>query len=89
MNITALPFDIRNSSILTPEHLAKLASVETLPEPEASFFDRHVREIVHYFSPNPEEMELELHRYAAQLLDDDDTRRAWQVLLTTMDDTCR
>jgi hypothetical protein len=42
-----------------------------------------VKEIVQYFSPNPEEMELELHRHAAHLLNQGRVDDAWQVLLTT------
>ena len=87
IGIHTLPPQILNSPILSPEQLEKLAAVEALPEPEPSFFDRHVREIVHYFSPNPDEMELELHRYAAWLLDEGRVREAWQVLLTAWDQT--
>jgi hypothetical protein len=76
-----LPEHIRHSRILTGNHLAQLANVETLPEMEPSFHDPHVKEIVQYFSPNPEEMELELHRHAAHLLNQGKVREAWQVLL--------
>lgn len=76
-----LPDDIRNSRILTGNHLAQLANVEQLPVAEPGFHDPHVKEIVQYFSPNPEEMEAELHRHAAHLLDQGKVREAWQVLL--------
>jgi flavin reductase (DIM6/NTAB) family NADH-FMN oxidoreductase RutF len=76
-----LPEHIRHSRILTGNHLAQLANVETLPEIEPAFHDSHVKEIVQYFSPNPEEMELELHRHAAHLLNQGKVREAWQVLL--------
>ena len=89
IGFSSLPPQILSSPILSQEQLEKLATVETLPEPEPSFFDRHVREIVHYFSPNPDEMELELHRYAAMLLDEDKLHHAWQVLLTAWDQTPR
>ena len=85
IGLTALPSQILHSPILSQEQLEKLATVEALPEPEPSFFDRHVREIIHYFSPNPDEMELELHRYAAWLVDEGKLREAWQVLLTAWD----
>jgi flavin reductase (DIM6/NTAB) family NADH-FMN oxidoreductase RutF len=78
----ALPPSIRESRILTGNQLALLANVDSLPEPEPSFHDRHVREIIQYFSPNPEEMEFELHRYAARLLDEHQVKEAWQVLLS-------
>ena len=76
-----LPENIRHSRILTGNHLAQLANVETLPVAEPAFHDPHVKEIVQYFSPNPEEMEFELHRHAAFLLDQGKVREAWQVLL--------
>lgn len=79
----ALPESIRNSRILTGNQLAQLANVETIPVPEPSFYDPHVKEIIQYFSPNPEEMELELHRHAAHLLSQGKVREAWQVLLIT------
>jgi flavin reductase (DIM6/NTAB) family NADH-FMN oxidoreductase RutF len=77
----ALPEHIRHSSILTGNQLAQLANVDRLPDIEPSFHDAHVKEIVQYFSPNPEEMELELHRHAAFLLEKGKVREAWQVLL--------
>jgi hypothetical protein len=40
-----------------------------------------VKQIIQYFSANPDEMELELHRHAAYLLDKGMVREAWQVLL--------
>ena len=77
----ALPNDIRNSRILTGNQLARLANVDSLPDAEPGFHDPHVRQIVQYFSPNPDEMEAELHRHAAFLLDQGKVREAWQVLL--------
>ena len=80
--LDTLPKEIRESRILTGHQLTLLASVSELPEPEPAFHDHHVKEIIHYFSPNPEEMEFELHRYAAVLLDEGKIREAWQVLLS-------
>jgi len=82
IGLDAIHQDIRESRILTGHQLSLLAGVDQLPEPEPSFHDRHVKEIIHYFSPNPEEMEFELHRYAAQLLEEGKLREAWQVLLS-------
>jgi flavin reductase (DIM6/NTAB) family NADH-FMN oxidoreductase RutF len=78
-----LPEEIRHSPILTGNQLAQLANVEKLPVSEPSFYDPHVKEIIQYFSPNPEEMDLELHRHAAHLLDQGKINEAWQVLLVT------
>jgi len=70
-------------ALLIGNQLAQLANEETLPIAEASFYDPHVKEIIQYFSPNPDEMELELHRHAAFLLDQGKVKEAWQVLLVT------
>jgi flavin reductase (DIM6/NTAB) family NADH-FMN oxidoreductase RutF len=80
-----LPEEIRHSRILTGNQLAQLGNVEALPVAEAGFHDPHVKQIVQYFSPSPEEMELELHRHAAFLLDQGKVREAWQVLLVSSD----
>jgi hypothetical protein len=36
---------------------------------------------VQYFSINPEEMEIELHKHAARLVNEGHIADAWQVLL--------
>jgi hypothetical protein len=36
-----------------------------------------------YYSINPEEMEKEIHLYAAKLLNEGQVYRAWQVLLSS------
>jgi flavin reductase (DIM6/NTAB) family NADH-FMN oxidoreductase RutF len=77
----ALPESIRHSPVLTGNQLAQLANVENLPVMDPSFHDPHVKQIIQYFSPNPEEMELELHRHAAHLLNQGKVQEAWQVLL--------
>ena len=71
-------------ALLIGNQLAQLANEETLPIAEASFYDPHVKEIIQYFSPNPDEMELELHRHAAHLLEQGKVKEAWQVLLITV-----
>jgi hypothetical protein len=48
---------------------------------QPSFDDEHLKNIIQYFSVNPEEMEKELHRYAGKLLDSGKVDEAWQVLL--------
>ena len=76
-----LPADIRHSSVLTGEQLARLANVTRIPDTIPSFEDAHVRQIVQYFSNDPEEMEMELHKHAAKLLNAGRIEDAWQVLL--------
>lgn len=76
-----LPTSIRQSRILSGNHLGQLANVESLPTPDPAFSDPHLRQIVQYYNLNPEEMALEIHRYAAKLLDEGEVAKAWQVLL--------
>ncbi len=81
IGIDQLPENIRNSKILTGNQLGKLANVTSLPDIRASFYDPHIKQIMQYFSANPEEMEYEFHRHAAFLLDQGKVEEAWQVLL--------
>jgi flavin reductase (DIM6/NTAB) family NADH-FMN oxidoreductase RutF len=77
----ALPDSIRNSKILTGNQLGQLANVHEMPVVQPSFDDEHLKNIVQYFSVDPNEMEKELHKYAARLLNNDKVDDAWQVLL--------
>jgi flavin reductase (DIM6/NTAB) family NADH-FMN oxidoreductase RutF len=81
IGIDQLPESVRNSTILTGNHLGMLANVAAFPEIDPAFADDQVKQIFQYFSVNPVEMEKELHRYAAALLDAGDIAKAWQVLL--------
>jgi flavin reductase (DIM6/NTAB) family NADH-FMN oxidoreductase RutF len=77
----ALPVSILHSKILTGNHLGQLANVHETPVVQPSFEDEHLKDIIQYFSVNPDEMEKELHKYAACLLDEGRVDDAWQVLL--------
>lgn len=77
----ALPESIRNSKILTGNQLGQLANVHEMPVVQPSFDDEHLKNIIQYFSVDPVEMEKELHKYAARLLDDGKVDAAWQVLI--------
>lgn len=81
IGVDALPVSIRNSKILTGNNLGQLANVHEMPVIEPSFDDAHLKNIIQYYSVNPDEMEKELHSYAKKLLDDGKIREAWQVLL--------
>jgi hypothetical protein len=78
----ALPASIKNSKLLTGNDLAQLANVHELPVIDPSFHDDKLKNIVQYYSINPEEMEKELHTYAKELLQQGKTAHAWQVLLS-------
>lgn len=78
----ALPQHILNSKILTANHLGQLANVHELPVIDASYESNRLKNIIQYFSLNPEEMEAELHKYAKDLLNEGKVSEAWQVLLS-------
>ena len=82
IGIDVLPANIRDSNILTGNHLGQLANVYELPVIDPAFDDNNLKNIFQYYSLNPDEMEKELHRYAAALLSANKVNEAWQVLLS-------
>ena len=82
IGVDALPEHIRNSTILTGNHLGQLGNTPELPVVDPAFNDDRLKNIFQYYSINPEEMEKELHRYAKELLNEGRVTQAWQVLLT-------
>ena len=81
MGFDVLPESIRKSTVLTGNQLAQLANTTNIPDIDPAFDDAHVRQIIQYYSINPEEMERELHKRAAALLMQNKVSEAWQVLL--------
>jgi flavin reductase (DIM6/NTAB) family NADH-FMN oxidoreductase RutF len=81
IGIDTLPATVKNSKILTGNHLGQLANVHEMPVIDPAFDDDHLKQIIQYYSINPDEMEKELHTYAQQLLNMGMIREAWQVLL--------
>lgn len=81
IGIDALPASIKNSTILSGNNLGQLANVNIIPMVYPTFDDDTLKNIIQYYSINPEEMEKELHIYAAQLLNAGKVKEAWQVLL--------
>jgi len=77
----ALPASVRASKILSGNDLGLLANVHEMPQIDTSFEDDHLKQIVQYYSVNPEEMEKEIHLYAKKLLSEGKVMQAWQVLL--------
>jgi flavin reductase (DIM6/NTAB) family NADH-FMN oxidoreductase RutF len=82
IGVDQLPEGIRRSSILTGNHLGMLGNVTEIPAINPGFSDDRLKNIVQYFSVNPADMETELHRYAAELLNAGKVAEAWQVLLS-------
>lgn len=83
IGIDSLPASIKNSHYLTGNDLGKLANVSGIPSIDPTFDDSELRQIVQYYSINPDDMEAELHRYAHVLLESGRADAAWQVLLTS------
>jgi flavin reductase (DIM6/NTAB) family NADH-FMN oxidoreductase RutF len=81
IGIDTLPEGIRNSRVLSGNHLGQLANVHELPVIEPAFSDDTLKNIIQYYSINPADMEYELHMYAKKLLNEGRVQDAWQVLL--------
>lgn len=84
IGVDALPESIRNSTILTGNNLGQLANVHEMPLIDPSFDDSNLKQIIEYYSINPDEMEKELHHYAKKLLEEGKLKEAWQVLLAAV-----
>jgi flavin reductase (DIM6/NTAB) family NADH-FMN oxidoreductase RutF len=81
IGVDALPESIRKSAVLTGNNLGQLANVHEMPFVDPAFHDDRLKNIIQYFSINPDDMDKELHRYAKELLDAGKVNEAWQVLL--------
>ena len=82
IGIDALPASIRNSSILSGNHLGKLANVEKMPEIQPSDNDDKMKHIFQNVSADRLKFEAEIHSYAARLLDENKINEAWRVLMS-------
>jgi len=81
IGVDVLPESIKKSKILTGNNLGQLANVHEMPFIDPAFNDDKLKNIIQYFSINPEDMDKELHQYAKELLDAGKISEAWQVLL--------
>jgi flavin reductase (DIM6/NTAB) family NADH-FMN oxidoreductase RutF len=81
IGVDTLPASIKYSKILTGNNLGQLANVYEIPFVDPAFYDDKLKNIIQYYSINPEDMENELHLYAKELLDGGKVNEAWQVLL--------
>jgi flavin reductase (DIM6/NTAB) family NADH-FMN oxidoreductase RutF len=84
IGVDALPQSIRESKVLTGNHLGQLANVFEIPVIDPAFTDTNLKNIVQYYSINPADMEKEIHLYAATLLNENKVEAAWQVLLSVV-----
>ncbi len=81
IGVDSLPASIRNSKILSGNNIGMLANVHDMPVIDPAFDDNHLKQIIQYYSINPDDMEKEIHRYAKKLLESGNLTAAWQVLL--------
>ena len=81
IGVDALPESIRKSAVLTGNNLGQLGNVHEMPFVDPAFNDDKLKNIIQYYSINPDEMDKELHSYAKELLDAGKVYEAWQVLL--------
>lgn len=89
VGIDQLPGSVKNSKILTGNHLGMLANTPEIPFIDPAYEDDTLKNIFQYYSIDPGEMETELHRHAAQLLDQGRVKDAWQVLLALTETSSR
>ena len=83
MGVDALPEDIRTSRVLTGNHLAMLGGCETMPD-ETDVNEHKLLELAELFMDHEGDgvrLEEELHRRAAELLDNGMVDEAWKTLL--------
>ncbi len=83
IGVDALPESIKNSKVLTGNELGQLANVEIIPSVNPSFDNDELKQIVQYYSIDPVEMEMEIHKLAVKFLQKNNIIDAWQVLLAT------
>ncbi len=81
IGVDMLPASIKNSTILSGNNLGQLGNVKEIPFVDPAFTDDKLKNIIQYYSINPDDMEKELHRYAKELLNTGKVSEAWQVLL--------
>jgi hypothetical protein len=81
--VIQLPSNISNSAVLSAAQKQLLANVEEIPVVNPAFEDDKLKNIFQYYSLIPDEMDLEVHRYASELLQQQKIDEAWQVLLSS------
>jgi len=84
IGVDQLPQHIRQSPVLTGNHLGQLGNVAVLPpenEVEALRGDPEMKEILDTFIGDVATLQIHLHRKAAALLDAGDVTTAWKTLL--------
>jgi flavin reductase (DIM6/NTAB) family NADH-FMN oxidoreductase RutF len=81
IGIDALPANVRNSTVLTGNHLGLLGNCTSIPVTGNINNDGRLVQILSDFSSDKERRLKALHHYAKELLDTGDIDQAWQILL--------
>jgi flavin reductase (DIM6/NTAB) family NADH-FMN oxidoreductase RutF len=81
IGVDALPAPIRNSRVLTGNHLGMLGNSAAIPVIDEPFYDDRLGSILREWEGDPTGKQQALHLYAAELLDRGDVAHAWGVLL--------
>lgn len=84
IGIDQIPSDIRNSNILTGNHLGQLGNVESLPD-ETSVNEYKLTELAEIFiefEDDAKKLESALHQKAASFLNEGKVQDAWLTLLS-------
>jgi len=89
IGIDQLPAEIRNSHVLTGAQLARLASVTEIPVKSQEVLSGLTIDFIHNLkegSKNDLQCINQIHQIAASLIDQGEIQKAWQVLLSKMED---
>ncbi|MEM1137634.1 MAG: flavin reductase family protein [Bacteroidota bacterium] len=84
IGVDQIPVSIRNSEVLTGNHLGRLGNISTLPSLEtvkAYAQETNIQELRKRFSQDKASMQYQLHELARELLDEGKIGEAWKVLL--------
>jgi flavin reductase (DIM6/NTAB) family NADH-FMN oxidoreductase RutF len=84
IGVDGIPPEIRNSTVLTGNHLGKLGNVECLPdETEVNEYKLlALSDLYMRWADTPVLLEQKLHHHAVALLDQNDVTGAWKTLLS-------
>lgn len=85
IGIDALPASIRNSDVLTGNHLGLLGNSTAIPVVGEVMYDDRLTHILREYNDDEKARIHALHLYAKELLDMHDIDKAWQVLLAGED----
>lgn len=82
VGIDALPASIRNSHVLTGNHLGILGNSTSIPVVDEVLYDDRLTQIVKEYDGDEEAKNNARHLYAKELLEHGDVAKAWQILLS-------